>query len=104
MRTVGSEMLPNLLRPESSGQERHEIHRGASRQTLVSTADHVTLSFRARHAQCLQQLVQDTPEIRQARVVDAQRALSERSLPLDGHTLAPKLIFEAISTATHRSA
>ena len=103
MRIVGSEVLPNLLRPEIGVQKKHEIHRGASRQTLVATADHVDLSFRAQDAQCLQQLVQDAPEMREARVVEAQRALSERSLPLDGHTLAPKLIFEAISTATHRS-
>jgi hypothetical protein len=62
------------------------------------------LSFQARDVQRLQQLVQDTPEIREARVVEVQRALSERSLPLDGHTVAPKLIFEAIGTTTHRLA
>jgi hypothetical protein len=108
MRVVGSEVLPNLIRPESYAQEGNEVHRGASRQTLrhtlASTADHVELSGQAREAQRLQQLVQDTPEMRETRVIEVQRALSEKSLPLDGHILAPKLIVEAISTATHRAA
>jgi anti-sigma-28 factor FlgM len=108
MRIVGAEVLPHLIRPESCVQEGHEIHQTASQQTsrhtLASTADHVELSFRARDVQRFQQLVQDTPEIREARVVEVQRALSERLLPLDGHIVAPKLIFEAIGTTTHRPA
>jgi hypothetical protein len=108
MRIVGSEVLPHLIRPENCVQEGHEAHRAAPRQTSrhtpAATADHVELSFQARDVQRLQQFVQDTPEIRDARVVEAQRAVSERSLPLDGHTLAPKLIVEAISTASNRPA
>jgi hypothetical protein len=108
MRMVGAEVRPHLIRPESCVQEGHEVHQTASRQTSrhmpASMGDHVELSFRTRDVQRCQQLVQDTPEIREARVVEVQRALSERSLPLDGHTLAPKLIFEAIGTTTHRPA
>jgi hypothetical protein len=54
--------------------------------------------------QRLHQLIRDTPDIREVRVVEAQDALTTQTLPLDGRTLAPKLISEVIITAARHSA
>ena len=100
MRSIGSEVLPYLIRPDSLVQEGGEVLRGRPGQTgwhaSATTADRLELSPQAREVQRLQQLIQNTPEIRQPRVVEAQRALTTRTLPLDGYTLASKLIAEAL--------
>jgi hypothetical protein len=108
MRSIGSEVLPYLVRPDSLVQEGGEVLRGKSGKTMwrssATIADRLDLSFQAREVQRLHQLIQDTPEIREPRVAEAQRALAARTLPLDGYTLAPKLISEALLSAASRPA
>jgi hypothetical protein len=103
MRIVGSEVLPDLVQPNSLVQEGGEVFRGAALKTArhapAATVDHVIWSSQGRDMQHLHQLIQDTPDIREVRVVEAQNALTTQTLPLDGRILAPKLISEALLTA-----
>ena len=108
MRCIGSEVLPYLVRPDSLVQEGGEVLRGRPGKTVghssAATADRLELSIQAREVRRLDQLIQDTPEIRETRVVEAQRALMALTLPLDGYALASKLISEALFTAASRPA
>jgi Anti-sigma-28 factor, FlgM len=108
MRSIGSAVLPYLVRPDSLVQEGGEDLRGRPRETVwhssTTTADRLELSLQAREIQRLHQFIQDTPEIREPRVVEAQQALTARTLPLDGYTLASKLISEALHNAASRPA
>jgi hypothetical protein len=108
MRCIGSEVLPYFVRPDNLVQEGSEVLCGRPGKTAghasAATADRLELSIQAREVRRLHQLVKDAPEIRQTRVVEAQRALMEQTLPLDGDTLASKLISEALCTAGSRPA
>jgi hypothetical protein len=103
MRIVASAVLPGLVQPNSLVQEGGEVFRGATLKTArhapAAAVDHVLWSSQGRDLQRLHQLIQDTPDIREVRVVKAQGALTTQTLPLDGRTLAPKLISEALVTA-----
>lgn len=108
MRSIGSEVLPYLVRPESLVQEGGKVLRGKPGQTVwhssAATADRLELSLQTHEVRRLHQFIQDTPEIRETQVVEARRALMARTLPLDGYTLASKLISEALFTAASRPA
>jgi hypothetical protein len=106
MRIIGPEVLPYLVRPDSQVQDGGEVGRRTSTRPLhiapTVSVDHVELSSHARDVQRLHQLIRDTPEVRAPRVAEAQHALTTQTLPLDGQTLAPKLLADALITATSR--
>ena len=54
--------------------------------------DVIELSSRAKETQRLHDTLQDTPEVRDARVAEAKRALEEGTLNLNGQDLAAKLL------------
>jgi hypothetical protein len=58
----------------------------------------VELSSRLRDVQRAYETVRATPDIRTARVAEAQQALAQHTLTLKGDPLADRLIAEALST------
>jgi hypothetical protein len=103
MRTAGSAVLPYFIQSNNLVQESGELFRRAARKNLMpasgAAADHVVWSVQSRDMQRWHQLIRDTPDMREVRIVEAQVALTTQTLPLEGRTLAPKLIAEALSMA-----
>ena len=61
--------------------------------------DAIELSSRAKQTQRIHDTLQDTPEVRDARVAEAKRALAEGTLNLNGQDLAAKLLDDPLHNA-----
>lgn len=96
MRISGQDTVNNPIRPNQPVQESDAVSRvtppANPNATENSGADRVELSTEARAIQKAQEVAQNAPEIRQDRVEAARRALENGTLPLDGATLADKLL------------
>jgi hypothetical protein len=66
-------------------------------ETRQEAIDGVELSARWRDVQHTQQIVEDTPEVRDEWVVHARQALATGDLTLAGAALAEKLMSEQLS-------
>ena len=89
------------IRPESKVQDSSPVARrgttGSTTGSSKTAGDTVSLSTQARTIQRLQDMVRNAPEIRVARVAEAQHALATQTLTLQGDVLADKVMADALS-------
>lgn len=95
MRITGYEAL-NSARHDNVVREGGPVTQGKSPAVTVSTVisgpDRVELSARVRDIQRIQEVVQQTPEMREDRIAEAKTALQSGTLSLGGAELTPKLL------------
>jgi flagellar biosynthesis anti-sigma factor FlgM len=95
MRITGHEAL-NSVRQENAIREGGQVIQGKFREERARTgsagADRIELSSRARTMRRIQEIVGQTPEIREDRVAEAKAALKSGTLDLGGIALMPKLL------------
>lgn len=94
MRIAGHEAL-NIVRHDNAVREGGLVTQGKSPEATASAAisgtDRVELSARVRDIQRIQEVLQQTPEVREDRVAEAKTALQSGTLSLGGAELTPKL-------------
>ena len=95
MRIAGHEAL-NILRHDNAVRGGGQVTQGKSPEETasaeISGIDRVELSSRARDIQRIQDVLRQTPEIREDRVAEAKAALHSGTLYLGGADLTPKLL------------
>jgi len=95
MRIAGHEAL-NSVRQDNAIREGGQVTQGKFREETASTAsagaDRLELSSRARTIRRIQEILGQTPEIREDRVAEARAALKSGTLDLGGTALTPKLL------------
>ena len=99
--TPNYETKSQAIRSESTVQDSRSVARrgttGSASGADKATGDTIELSTQARTVQRLHDMVQAAPEIRTARVAEAQRALATNTLTLQGDALADKVLAGALS-------
>jgi flagellar biosynthesis anti-sigma factor FlgM len=95
MRIAGHEAL-NSVRQENAIREGGQVIQGKLREETASaesaSVDRVELSSHARTIRRIQEILGQTPEVREDRVAKAKAALKSGTLDLGGMVLMPKLL------------
>jgi flagellar biosynthesis anti-sigma factor FlgM len=95
MRIAGRETL-NSVRQDNAIREGGQVTQGQFREETARTqsagADRIELSSRARTIRRIQEILGQTPEIREDRVAEARAALKNGMLYLGGTALTQKLL------------
>jgi flagellar biosynthesis anti-sigma factor FlgM len=95
MRITGHEAL-NSVGQDNAIRESGQVIHGKFRQDTTgmerAAVDRIELSSRARTIRRIQEILGQTPEIREDRVAEARAALKSGTLDLGGRALMPKLL------------
>ncbi|HEY7494439.1 MAG TPA: flagellar biosynthesis anti-sigma factor FlgM [Candidatus Tectomicrobia bacterium] len=95
MRIAGHGSL-NGIRQDNAIREGGQVTQGKFREATASPenagADRIELSSRARTIRRIQEILGQTPEIREDRIAEARAALKSGTLYLGGTALTPKLL------------
>ena len=73
-----------------------DFEKPVSRSTSVG-GDRVELSSGSREVMKMQEILQETPEIRQDKVDDLKRQIEEGTYQVDSHKVADKMMWSLIS-------
>lgn len=107
MRVAGYEAAHQPVRPENVVRESGDIAQKTpvrGRQSVEGAAtDTVAWSSGAREAERIYEVIQQTPEVRHERIAEAQQALADGMLVLQGQVLADKVIFDPLNSVWPQS-
>jgi anti-sigma28 factor (negative regulator of flagellin synthesis) len=102
MRISGHEAMNHQAQAEHAVRKPLGVAQGTvarqqhTAQTSIQETDQVVLSSQGRDAQFIQEVVQKTPELRNARIDEAKDAVATQTLNLNGQDLADKILLDPL--------
>jgi flagellar biosynthesis anti-sigma factor FlgM len=102
MRISGHEAMNHQAQAEHVVRKTLRVPQGTpvrqqhTAQTSTQETDQVVLSSQGRDAQLIREVVQETPEFRDARIDEARDAVATQTLNLNGQNLADKILLDPL--------